>query len=140
MRILVKENKFIFLWLFGINLLISVLAYFVLPDKYFFDTKIIIIDSHHEIGLSGSYPFAILFYKITGLRYLPYPVIALIQYPILTYILYKIGLPNNFHIINIKIYWFILGFMMAIFVSMPSKEFITFTYLSTVIFIYQSQK
>jgi hypothetical protein len=139
MQILIKESKLVFLSLFGINLLIGVVAFFVLPDRYFFDTKIIILDRHHEIGLIGSYPFAILFYKITGLKYLPYPIIALIQSPILVYILYKIGIPKNFHKINVKNFLIYIGFfMMAIFVSMPSKEFITFIYLSTIIFVYQS--
>ncbi len=130
-----------FLGLVAVNLVLSVVAFFVLPERYFFDTKIIIIDRYHEIGLIGSYPFAILFYKITGLKYLPYPIIALIQYPILAYILYKLGIPDDFHVFNVKnVLVYIVFFMMAIFVSMPSKEFITFTFLSTIPFVFQSTK
>ena len=137
---LVKKNKLFFLGLFLINLIISVVAYFVLPEKFFNDALIISLDKNHEIGLIGSYPFSILFYKITGLKFLPYPIIALIQYPILAYILYKIGVPSDFHKLNVKNSLVYLAFfMMAIFISMPSKEFITFTYLSLIPFVFQSE-
>ncbi len=137
----IKKNTAVFLMMFGINLIISCLAYFVLPDKYFSDTKTLIFDKHHEIGFIGSYPLGILFYKVTLLRHLPFPIIALIQYPILVYILYKIGIPPNFHKLTVKnIIVYIGFFMLAIFVSMPSKEFITFLYISLIPFIFNSTK
>ena len=83
----IKKNNAVFLLLFSINLMVSIVAYFILPAKFFSDTKIIILDKYHEIGYIGSYPLSILFYKITFLKYLPFPIIALIQYPILIYIL-----------------------------------------------------
>lgn len=139
MKILIKENNLFFLCLFIINLFVGVLAYFVLPDKFFYDAKTIISHDYSELSSSGSYGFACLFYKITGLKYLSYPIVAMIQYPIVVYILYKIGIPYNFQKINVKnVLVYIAFFMMAIFISMPSKEFITFTYLSIIIFLYQS--
>jgi hypothetical protein len=136
MKFIVKKNKAIFFGLFIVNLIIAFLAYFILPDKFFSDTKIIILDIGNEIGFVGSYPLSILFYKVTLLRYLPFPIIALIQYPVLIYILYKIGIPKDFHILTVKnILVYLAFFMLAIFVSMPSKEFITFIYISLITFV-----
>ena len=141
MRIIIKKNKLMFLGLFLINLMISIVAYFVLPKRFFYDSIIIVEDAYHEIGLFGSYPFAILFYNLTQLKHLPYPVIAMIQYPLVVFILYRLGVAPNFDKINIKNLLIYLGFfMMALFISMPSKEFITFTYLSMVPFVFQSEK
>ena len=126
-----------FLGLFAINLLISTLALFILPDKYFNDTKIIVIDKWHEIGWVGSYPFAIMFYKLTALKYLPFPVVAIVQYPILMYILYKIGVSPDFYKINVKNVLVYIGFfLLALYASMPSKEFITFIYIALVPYIF----
>jgi hypothetical protein len=137
----IKKNNAVFLLLFSINLMVSIVAYFILPAKFFSDTKIIILDKYHEIGYIGSYPLSILFYKITFLKYLPFPIIALIQYPILIYILYKIGVPNNFHKITVKnIIVYIGFFILAIFASMPSKEFINFVFMAIIPFIFKSEK
>ena len=139
MKLLIKKNKAVFIGLFFCNLIIALLAPFILPEKFFYDAKIIILHEYNEIGFSGSYASAILFYKLTGLKYLPFSVVALIQYPILIYILYRIGIPANFHKITIKNVLVYIGFfMMAIFISMPSKEFITFIYLATIPFVYHS--
>ncbi|NRS87883.1 hypothetical protein HNQ02_000793 [Flavobacterium sp. 7E] len=136
----IKKSTATFLLLFATNLLVAVVAFYILPKRFFYDSVIITFDKGNEIGYFGSYPLTILFYKISGLRYLPFPVIALIQYPILVYILYKIGIPTNFEKVNIKNLLVYLGFfMMAIFMSMPSKEFITFIYLAIIVFIYQNQ-
>jgi hypothetical protein len=141
MKLIVKKNKAVYLGLFILNLIIAFLAYFILPNKFFNDTKIIVYDLGNEIGYLGSYPLSILFYKVTLLRYLPFPLIALIQYPILIYILYRIGVPDKFHILTVKNILIYLGFfMLAIFVSMPSKEFITFLYISMVPFIFMNSK
>lgn len=130
-----------FLTLFLVNLLIGILGLFVLPKRFFYDSIIIVEDAYNEIGLFGSYPFAILFYKVTLLRYLPYPVIAIVQYPIAVYLLYKLGIPSNFDKINAKNILTYLGFiMMALFISMPSKEFITFLSISIIPYVFQSEK
>jgi hypothetical protein len=123
--------------LFGINVLISAFAFLFLPNRYFNDTIIIVFDKLHEIGWVGSYPFTIMFYSITKLKYLPFFIIALIQFPICVYLLYKIGIPSNFHKITVKnILVYISFFLMAIFLSMPSKEFINFMYISLIPFVF----
>ena len=134
---LIKKNELWFLSLFSINLVISALAFSFLPDRYFNDTVIIIYDKYNEIGWIGSYPFTMMFYSITKLKYLPFFVIALIQFPICVYLLYKIGIPSNFHKITVKnILVYVSIFLMAIFLSMPTKEFINFTYISLIPFIF----
>ena len=141
MSLLIKKNKFWFLVLFSIFLVIGTLTVFILPERYFNDTIIIVQDKHNEIGWLGSYPFAIMFYKITGLRYLPFFVIALIQFPLASYILYRIGLPTNFHIVTVKnILFYVAYFLLAIYLSMPTKEFITFLMFSCIPFIFLSKE
>ena len=136
MRILIKKSNVAFLLIASANLVVAFLAFFVLPPKFFYDSAIIIYDKYNEIGYFGSYPLTILFYKIIGFRYLPFPIIALIQFPVLMYILYKIGIASNFEKLNIKNILVYLGiFMIAIFISMPSKEFITFLFISLLVFI-----
>jgi hypothetical protein len=112
-----------------------------LPERYFNDTKIIVIDKWHEIGWVGSYPFAIMFYNLTGMKHLPFFLIAMIQFPITSYILSKIGIPQNFHIINVKnVLMYIAFLLLAIYMSMPTKEFITFLMFSPIPFLFRSQK
>jgi len=139
MGIIIKKNKLAFWVIFFINLIISALAFAVLPERFFNDAKYIITPSLHGSESIGSYGFTIAFYKATYLSKLHFSLVALIQYPILLYTLYKIGLPPNFHKINARNLIIYLGFfMLAIFVSMPSKEFITFLFVSTIVFLYQS--
>jgi hypothetical protein len=141
MKLIIKTNKLLFFSIFSFGLLISFFSFFILPEKFFHDTKIIVIDKYNEIGYFGSYPLTILFYKISFLKHLPFPITAIIQYSILIYILYKIGVPEKFHKITVKnILVYLSFFMLAIFVSMPSKEFITFTYLSLIAFTFLSTK
>ena len=141
MKTVIKKNKAVFIGLFFGVLIIALLTPFILPARYFNDTVIIVFDKHHEIGWCGSYPFAIMFYKLTGLRNLPFFVIALIQFPIVTYILYKIGVPSNFHKLNVKNGLVYVAFLLTgIYMSMPTKEFITFLMFCTIPFIFQSDK
>jgi hypothetical protein len=141
MQLLVKKETAIFLGLFIANLVVAILASFVLPEKFFYDAQTIVLHKFSEEGISGSYPFSSFFYTITGLKYLPYAIVALIQYPIIIYVLYKIGIPTNFHKINVKNFLVYSGFfMIAIFISMPSKEFITFIYVSILPFVFYSDK
>mgnify|MGYP001065667477 FL=1 len=86
----IKSSKFVFSILAILVLLIGVSSSFIFPEKYFFDAYKIVSDIYDEKGLIGSYPFAMLFYDITFLNKLPFPVIAIIQIPILFYLLYKI--------------------------------------------------
>lgn len=135
MAILIKRSTATFIVLFIFNLLVTVLASYVLPKRFFYDAVVIALDKGNEIGFMGSYPLTILFYKITGLRYLPFPIVGLIQFPILMYVLYKIGIPTDFEKLNIKNVIVYLGILLiAIFMSMPSKEFITYLFVSLVVF------
>ncbi|WP_316634773.1 hypothetical protein [uncultured Flavobacterium sp.] len=132
----IRKNKAAFWLIAAANLVVAFAAYFVLPPKFFYDAAIIAYDKGNEIGYFGSYPLTILLYKISGFRYLPFPVIALIQFPVLMFVLYKIGIPDNFEKINIKNILVYMGILMiAIFMSMPSKEFITFLYVSPIVFL-----
>ncbi|OXA80608.1 hypothetical protein SAMN05444397_105139 [Flavobacterium aquidurense] len=141
MKLLIKKSTAAFLLIASANLVVAVLAFFVLPPKFFYDTAIIIYDKYNEIGYFGSYPLTILFYKIIGFRYLPFPIIALIQFPILMYILYKIGIPENFEKVNIKnLLVYLSIFMIAIFISMPSKEFITYLFIAILIFLCKNER
>lgn len=141
MKTRIRKSTVAFLLIAMANLVVAFAAFFVLPPKFFYDAVIIAFDKGNEIGYFGSYPLTILFYKITGLRYLPFPIIALIQFPILMYALYKIGVPENFEKVNIKNILVYLGiFMIAIFISMPSKEFITFLYVTPIVFICMSKQ
>lgn len=136
MKRTIQKNTAAFLLIALANLVVAFLSFFVLPPKFFYDAAIIAYDKGNEIGYFGSYPLTILLYKISGFRYLPFPLIALIQFPILIYILYKIGIPDHFEKVNVKnILVYLAIFMMAIFMSMPSKEFITFLYVSPIVFM-----
>ncbi|WP_432672387.1 hypothetical protein [Flavobacterium sp. SM2513] len=140
MGIVIKENKLFFHGLFFINLLISMLAFAVLPERFFNDANYIVQPALHGNEEIGSYGFTIAFYKNTFLSYLHFSIIALIQYTILIFALYKVGLPSNFHKINARnIIIHVSFFMLAIFVSMPSKEFITFLFIVTIPYLYQSR-
>lgn len=137
----VKRANFIFGGLFVLNFLLAVLVFpNILPAKYYYDANTISTSTYEQLRPYGSYGFSWLFYHYTGLRYCPYWLVSLIQYPIMVYLLYKIGIPSNFHKINIKnILVYLVFFMMAIFISMPSKEFITFIYLTSIPLVFQSQ-
>lgn len=132
----IKKSTAAFLLIAIANLVIACTAFFILPPRFFYDAAIIAYDKGNLIGYFGSYPLSILFYKISGFRYLPFPVIALIQFPVLMYVLYKIGIPDRFEKINIKNILVYMGILMiAIFISMPSKEFITFLYVTPIVFL-----
>ncbi len=140
MSLFLKKNTAAFFLLVGLNLLVAFAASFVLPKRFYYDAAIIAYDKGNEIGYFGSYPLTILFYKITSLRYLPFTLIALIQFPVLMGILYKIGIPSTFEKVTIKNVLVYLAFtMIAIFMSMPSKEFVTFLYLSAIVFLFQKK-
>ncbi|WP_431243532.1 hypothetical protein ACQ9BO_02620 [Flavobacterium sp. P21] len=141
MQLLVKKSTATFLLIAATNLVVAFLSYFILPPKFFYDTAIIIYDKYNEIGYLGSYPLTILFYKMIGFRHLPFPIIALIQFPVLIYILYKIGIPDNFEKLNVKNILVYLGiFMIAIFISMPSKEFITYLFIAIIVLLCRNER
>lgn len=137
----IKKQNAAFFVLALAGFFIACLSYFVLPDRFFNDTKIYIFDKYNEIGLKGSYPITIFFYNITGLKHLHFSIIGAIQYIVLIIILFKIGIPKHFHKITLKNIVVYIGFLiLAIFISMPTKEFITFVFTALIVFLYSSKK
>ncbi|WP_191858406.1 hypothetical protein [Hanstruepera ponticola] len=135
-----KANSTFFI-IAAIGLLIAVFSSYFLPESFFIDAYIIILDKYNEIGLVGSYPFSMWFYKHTGLGSLSFPIVALIQYPILIYCLYKIGIPKNFHVVTLKnLLVYLAIILIAVFISVPSKEFITFIYITWIVLMYKNRK
>ena len=141
MRLTLQKNKLTFLLLFIGSIFIALIGEFVLPEKFFYDAKTIVFDYYNEAGFKGSYPIAMSFYKYTQLGKLPFNVVGVIQLFFYYFILYKIGVPKDFHILTIKnIVMYLAFFMVAIFIAMPSKEFITFIFISQIVFLFQSKK
>ena len=141
MKIILNKNHYFFIQLAFLCLLAGIVCSFILPSKFYNDAVIIVNDFHNEIGFIGSYPFTILFYKITLLKLIPYFLVAIIQFRILYFVLYKIGVPLNFNRLNTKNCLVYIGFfLIALFICIPSKEFINFIYLSFIIFIFKDKK
>ncbi|WP_313097094.1 hypothetical protein [Empedobacter sp.] len=133
-------NRIQFLILSIICILLGLVFPFFLPEKFYFDATPIVLDPYNEKGLIGSYPFTMLFYWITGLGKLPFSIVALIQLPILYFLLWLIGIPNRFAQINIKNCLIYLSFLMvSIFIGQPSKEFITFIFAAIIIYLFQNK-
>ncbi|MBZ9627122.1 hypothetical protein LB456_06610 [Psychroflexus sp. CAK57W] len=136
----IKRSNFVFCILAIIALLLGVVSSFIFPEKYFYDAYKIVLDLYDEKGLMGSYPFAMLFYDITFLNELSFPVIAIIQIPILFYLLFKIKIPNIFGypvLRNIPIYLSLLA--LAVYLSQPSKEFLNFIFFFFIVSLLQKK-
>lgn len=136
----IRRSKFVFYIFAIIVLLFGIFSSFIFPEKYFFDAYKIVLDFYNEKGLIGSYSFAMLIYDITFLNKLPFPLIAIIQIPILFYLLYKIKIPNvfgSFVLRNIPIYLSILA--LAVYLSQPSKEFLNFIFFFFIVSILQKK-
>lgn len=139
--ILIKRSTAAFILLSVLNLLVALSAFYVLPKRFFYDAVIIAFDKGNEIGFFGSYPLTILFYKISAMRYLPFPLVGLIQFPILMYLLYLIGIPKDFEKLDLRNLLVYLGiFMMAVYICMPSKEFINFPFICLIVFLFRSPR
>ncbi len=141
MRITLQKNKLTFLLLFLLSILVALIGEKVLPQKFFIDANTIVFDYYSEAGFKGSYPITMSFYKYTQLGKLPFNIVGVIQLFFYYLILYKIGIPKDFHILTIKNVVVYLAFLMiGIFIAMPSKEFITFLFISQIVFLFQSKK
>ncbi|SFZ90119.1 hypothetical protein SAMN05428642_101750 [Flaviramulus basaltis] len=141
MKLLISKSNFAFFLLAISGLLFSVFSYYILPEKYFWDSNTIINNDHGFTGLMGSFPFSIWFYKVTGLKYLSREIIAIIQYSILVYLLYKIGISKDLHKFLLKnIIIYLMFLMLAIYVAVPSKEFINYIYISFIVFFVIKRK
>lgn len=131
-------NKIQFILIVIICVLFGLIFPFVLPERFYADARPIVLDLYNEKGLIGSYPFTMLFYWITGLGKLPFSIVALIQLPILFFLLWLIGIPNRFAQINIKNCLIYLSFLMvSVFIGQPSKEFITFIFAAIIVYLFQ---
>lgn len=136
---MLKNRKFIFLLLSITCIIFGIICPFILPDRFFYDSWLIVTDPNNEKGLfNGSYGFTIFYYSITGLSKLPYSIIAIIQLTILFLIIYIIGIPEKFSQFSIKNCLIYLSFiMMAIFIGQPSKEFITFILIAIIVYTFE---
>lgn len=138
MKRVIHQNKIMFLLLFLVSFAITSVAVYLLPDKFFYDAETIICDLYNEAGFKGSYPLTMTFYKLTQLNKLPINIIGIIQLPIYFYLLYQIGIPKDFAKINIKNLVVYASFLMiAIFIAMPSKEFITFIFVAHLLYVFR---
>lgn len=137
---LVKSKYFLYTLIVLTALLIGSFTTIFLPEKYFFDANLIYSDPYNEKGLLGSYPFSMWFYDILKLNLLPFAVISFIQLSTIFYIIKRIGIPDIFvkPVLRNVVVWSTL-LMFSVYLSMPSKEFITFLYMSIICFILISQ-
>ncbi|WP_430614719.1 hypothetical protein [Flavobacterium sp. JP2137] len=132
----VKKNKLTFYLLVGLCILLGIVGPFILPDKFYYDASLIVSDPFNQRGWIASYPLTMMFYHLTGMSYIPYSFVALIQLPILFYVLKKIGIPDNFHLFTLRNVVVYLAFLMiSIFIAQPSKEFITYLFIAVVLYI-----
>ncbi|MCP1995200.1 hypothetical protein [Flavobacterium sp. HSC-61S13] len=132
----ITKNKLTFYLLVGLCILIGFIGPFILPGKYYYDANLIVSDPLKQRGWIESYPVTMMFYHLTRLSYVSYSIVALVQLPILFYILKKIGIPEKFHVFTVRNVIVYLAFLMiAVFISQPSKEFITYLFITLVLFI-----
>ncbi len=132
----IRAKHFWFLGIAAFTTILGMCSTLYLPDKYFFDAYLIALDTFNEKALVGSYPFSMLFYHITRMSYLPFALVALIQLPLVFWAIKKLGIPNNFHRPTLRntVVW-ITMIILAVYLSMPSKEFITLLYMSIICYV-----
>lgn len=125
-----KIKNVVFVSLALITTLFGVCSSFILPDKYYFDANLIRFDPGSEKGLSGSYSFTMWFYDLLHLNQLEYYFIAVLQIPVIFYLLSRLGIPEIFGrpILRNLIVWLTL-LIFAVYLSIPSKEFVNFIYI-----------
>ncbi|XCF06521.1 hypothetical protein ABI125_01375 [Tamlana crocina] len=137
----VSYFKIRFLLISLLGLLIAYSGYYFLPTRFFNDTNLLINDPWNEIGFKGSYPLTILFYNITGLKHLSFPLVGALQFIVLILLVRKIGISKRFHVLSVKnvlVYFFIL--VTAIYLAMPTKEFITFCFTGLLVLFFKCRK
>lgn len=119
-----------------ITLVLGITSTFILPEKYLYDALLIYNDPFNEKGLVGSYPVSMWFYDFFMLNRLPFFIIAMIQIPLIFYLFYKQGIPNSFDKLSLTniVVWFAL-IAIAVYISIPSKEFINILFVFTVIYL-----
>lgn len=141
MKVKLNKKVYFFFQITITCLFVGILCSFLLPSKYYNDATIIVNDPHTEIGFFGAYPFSIFFYHYTLLKHLPYFLISLIQLPLLYYMLYKIGIPTSIKKVNtISFLTYSSFFLIAVFICIPSKEFINFMYLGFIVLLFKKKQ
>lgn len=119
-----------------IILLLATISPFIVPDRYLFDAYTISLDRHNEAAWLGSYPFSMMFYKVTRLGELSFSVVSWIQLPIVFYLLYRLKVPHSFYKLTLRnaVVW--LAFLVCVvYLGIPSKEFITVLWIFLISFI-----
>jgi hypothetical protein len=134
--LLIKKNHFFLAIIALIAIIIGSCNVFILPDKYFFDANLIANDPYNQKGFMSSYSFAMWFYDFFKLNRIPYPLVSVIQLTIIFIIFKKLGVPKIFSKLTLRniIVW--IGLLMfSVYLSMPSKEFINFIFISYICLI-----
>ena len=140
-NLIVTKSKLVFYSFAILGIILAVLSSYLLPKKYFSDALTIINNPWNVKGIVGSFQFSIFFYSITGLRWLPFPLVAIIQYPIIISILLKICVPINFDRIRVNnVLMYFAFFILGIYLSMQTKEFINFLFFYLLVVIIKKQK
>lgn len=132
----ITKSKFIFFSFAFLGLITAICSSYVLPKKYFSDALTIIHNPWNLKGIVGSFQLSIFFYSVTGMRWMPFPMVAILQYPIIIYILVKMGIPSNFDKIRVNnCLMYFAFFLLGIYISMQTKEFITFLFCTLIVLI-----
>lgn len=127
---MISYKHLIYICIAVVTVLLGVCASMFLPERFMYDAHIIIDRAHLEKGWIGSYPFTMMFYDSTGLSKWSFPAIALVQLPVVFFLMSRLKIPDHFYRLNLKnlIIW--LGLLMyGVYVGFPSKEFITALYI-----------
>lgn len=127
---LVKKHNLLFISFAILATLLGSSAILYLPERFMYDALTISLDRYNEKGWLGSYPVSMMLYHVTGVGKLPFPLVAIIQLPIIFFILFRLQVPKIFYHFTLRnvILW--LGLLMyGIYVGFPSKEFITALYI-----------
>jgi hypothetical protein len=128
--LLVKKHILLYICIAVVTTFLGSLAVFYLPERFMFDALTISVDRYNEKGWLGSYPLTMMFYDVSYLNTLHFSLVAVIQIPILFYLIYKLKVPKYFEKLYLRnvIMWISL-LMIAFFISFPSKEFFNFIFV-----------
>lgn len=135
-------GKEFFILLCLLSIIFGAVSYYILPEKFFFDARLIVEDPFKERSFfGGSFPLTMSVYHYSGLSFLPYSIVAVIQLAIVFYCLNKIALPKDFNVFKIRnLFIYVSFFLCAIFIGQPSKEFISFLLMMVIVGVLQDEK
>lgn len=131
---LIKKEILLF---FIISILVTAASFVIpefLPDKYLFDAILIAEDPHNEKGKLGSYGMTMLIYDYLKLNRLTFGQVGAVQTFIVLFLIYKLGIPKNFHKLYLSnLVIIVLFLIIPVYLSMPSKEFINIIFIFIII-------